>query len=233
MSLLSIVVEVCGRIDLQQPTAVVGSADPQVTQLYALTNKAGHDLGQAYNWQALIEEQTFTTTATAGQTAAIPTDLDHFIQNSFFNRTTRRPVDGPITPQQWQALQAQPALNTVYLMFRERAGQFIMSPTPPAGQVIAYEYISKNWAKSAAGTPQASFLADTDTSFLDESLTADAVVWMYLRAKGLSYAEEMQTYSRNLQQQQARDGGSTALSLTPEPFSLDRVNLPDGNFPGA
>lgn len=233
MSLLSIVVEVCGRLALQQPTAVVGSADAQVVQLFTLTNKAGHDLAQAFNWQGLTEQQTFVTTATPDQAAAIPADLDRFIAGSFFNRSTRRPVEGPITPGQWQALQAQPALNTVYLMFRQRAGVFLMSPTPPAAQTIAYEYVSKNWAKSAGGIAQPSFMLDTDTSYLDESLIADAVVWMYLRAKGLSYAEEMVTFERNLEQQEGRDGGSSALTLTPQPFTLDRVNLPDGDFPGA
>lgn len=233
MSCLSIIAEVCGRLSLPVPTAVVGSTDSQLIQLLTLLNKAGHDLGQAFNWQALTEEQTFVTTNTPTQSAAVPVDFDRFIANSIFNRTTRRPVSGPITPIQWQALQAQPALSTVYLMFRERQGQFLMIPTPPAGQTIAYEYVSENWAKSSGGTPQAKFLADTDLTYLDESLLADALVWMFLRAKGLSYAEEMTTYGRNLDQQMGRDGGSTSLSLTPQAVDMNRINLPDGGFPGA
>jgi hypothetical protein len=234
VSLLSVIAEVTGRLALPQPTAVVGSTDQQVIQLLALTNKAGHDLAQAHNWQALMAEETFTTVNQTTQTGAIPADFDRFVPNSFYNRTTRRPVIGPVTPQQWQALAAQPSLNTVYLMFRERQGAFLMGPPsvpPPAGQTIAYEYVSKNWAKSSGGTPQASYLADTDLTYLDESLLADAVVWMFLRAKGFSYAEELATFSRNLDQQRARDGGSSALSLTPSPLNLDRVNLPDGDFP--
>ena len=233
MSLLSIVSEVCGRLSLTIPTAVVGSTDTQVIQLYALTNKAGHDIGQAFNWQALTEQKTFTTVNASVQPSALPSDFDRFIANTFNNRSTRRPIIGPVTPQQWQWLVAQPAYSTVYLMYRERQGQFLIGPptvAPPAGQTIAYEYVSKNWAKSATGTPQASMLADTDTAYLDESLIADAVIWMFLRAKGFSYAEEMQTYSRNLDQQMARDGGSTALQLSPRMLDLNRMNLPDGNF---
>lgn len=233
MTCLSIVKQVCGRLSLTVPTAVVGSTDSQLVQLLTLLNKAGHDLGQAYNWQALTVEQTFTTTNTPAQDAAIPDDLDRFVANSFYNRTTRRPVSGPLTSIQWQALQAIPAANTVYLMFRERQGQFLVSPTPPAGQEIAYEYVSSNWAKSAAGDPQSEFLADTDLAYLDESLLADALVWMFLRAKGLSYAEEMTTFERNLEQQMGRDGGSSQLTLTPQPIDLSRVNLPDGDWPGA
>lgn len=236
MSLLSIVQDVCGRLSLSIPTVVVGSTDAQVRQLYALCNKAGLDLATDFPWQALMEQQTFVTVNTTVQPAALPADFGRFIPNSFFNRTTMRPIIGPVTPQVWQWLIAQPAYSTVYLMFRERQGQFLIGPPtvpPPVGQTIAYEYISINWARTAGGSPLPNFQADTDTSYLDESLIADALVWMFLRAKGLSYAEEMATYGRNLEQEQGRDGGSTALYLSPTPIDLNRVNLQDGNFPSA
>lgn len=230
MSLLTLIDEVCGRLSLTQPTAVVTSTDAQVKQLYALANTAGRNLAQAYDWQALTGEQTFVTVAAQTQPAAFPADFDHFIANSGFNRTTKRPVNGPVTAAQWQALQAQPQLNTVFLVYNVRQGSFKVSPAPPAGQTIAYAYVSNAWAKSSGGTPQTSFLADTDLTFLDEHLLADALVWMFLRAKGLSYAEEMETYQRNLEQQSARDGGSTALSLSPQAIDIARINLPDGSF---
>lgn len=235
MSLLSIIAEVCGRLSLTIPTSVVGSTDAQVVQLYTLANVAGRQLAQSYNWQGLIQEQTFVTTATTIQAGVIPDDFDRFIANTFNNRTTRRPILGPVTPQVWQWLIAQPAYSTVYLMYRERDGNFLIGPptvAPPAGQTIAFEYVSKNWAKSAENVPQDMFLADTDTSYLDEALFADAVVWMFLRAKGMSYAEEMSTASRNLDQAQGRDGGSTRLQLSPTAIDLNRLNLPDGNFGG-
>jgi hypothetical protein len=230
VSLLSIIAEVCGRLSLTQPTAIIGSTDAQVIQLANLANVAGRNIAQSFDWQAITEEQTFTTVAAIPQPAAFPTDFDHFIANSAFNRTTRRPVNGPVTAAQWQALMAQPQLNTVFLVYNERQGVFNCSPAPPAGQTIAYAYVSTKWAKSSGGTPQTSFLADTDTTFLDEALIADSVVWQFLRAKGLSYAEEMQTFERNLEQQQARDGGSTILSLIPQAINLDRGLVPDGNF---
>lgn len=232
MSLLSIITDVCAQLSLPQPTAVVGSTDSQVQQLLALANKAGRELARDTAWQVLLTQQTFTTTASPTQAAALPADFDRFVPDTFWNRTTRRAVSGPITPQVWQALQAQPALQTVFLMYRERDGVFLMSPTPPAGQTIAYEYVSINWAKSAAAVPQAAFLADADTSYLDESLIEDSLVWRFLRAKGLDYAEEMATFERNKEKAVGRDGGSGALYLSSTPYDLNRANLPDGNFPG-
>jgi len=227
---LSIIQDVCARLSLVQPSAAVGSTDKQVIQLLALLNQAGRDLASFFPWQALTEEKTFVTTATAAQATALPSDFDRFIPNSFFNRTTRRPMTGPITPRQWQWIQAQPVYSTVYLAFRERTGQFLIAPTPPAGQTIAYEYISENWAKSNTSTPQALYLADTDLTYLDEELLTLSTIWRFLRAQGLDYAEEMTTFERQQEQVAARDGGATALTLAPQPIDINRVNLPDGNF---
>jgi hypothetical protein len=232
MSLLTTIQDVCGRHGLVQPTMVVGNTDRQIMQMFSLVNQAGRELARDYNWQALIEEQTFETVAQPVQTAALPADFDRFIPNSGFNRSTMRPISGPLTPQQWQALQAIPALNTVYLMFRERQGEFLIVPTPPANQLIAYEYLSINWVRPTAGNLTNVYVNDTDASLLDETLIADSLEWRYLRAKGLSYDEEMATFERNKEKAMGRDGGSSALTLSPRPINLSRVNLPDGDFPG-
>lgn len=230
MSLLTIVQQVSRLLTLPVPLTVVTSQDKQVQQLWALCNEEGDDLAAASNWQALTIQQTFVTTNTVNQAPAIPGDLDRFLPDTFFNRTTRRIVTGPITPQQWQAVQAWPYLSTVYLCWRERQGDFLVTPTPDAGQTVAYEYVSKNWAKSAANVPQEQFLADTDTSYLDERVMVLGVRWRFLKTKGLDYAEDFRTYENSKQQVMGRDGGAKALSMTPEQISMDRVNMPD-SFP--
>lgn len=230
MSLLTIIQRTCALLTLPVPTVAITSQDKQVAQLVALANEEGDDLASSYNWQALTVEQLFTTTPTVNQTPAIPADLDRFLPDSFFNRTTRRIVTGPITPQQWQALQAWPYLSTVYLCWRERQGDFLVKPTPPAGQVVAYEYVSKNWAKDISGNPLPQFQSDSDTSYLDERLMGLGLRWRFLKAKGLDYAEDFRTYEQNKQQTQGRDGGAKMLSMTPESINMDRVNMPD-SFP--
>ena len=218
------------RLSLPVPSAIVGSTDKQVIQLLALVNQEGRSLARRGPWEMLVEERTFGTIASPGQAGAIPADFDRFVPNSFFNRSTRRPVYGPVTPQQWQWIQAQPVYSTVYLAYRRRTGQFLITPTPVAGETIAYEYVSSNWAKSAGGTPLPAFQADTDAAFLDEELITLGAVWRYLRAKGLDYAEEMATYEREVEQALARDGGSSAISMSPQPIDVGRINLPDGDF---
>jgi hypothetical protein len=231
VSLLSVVQAVTGLLSLSTPAAVATSTDRQVIQLMAIANEEGMTLARRHAWQALTEEASFVTVNANAQTASpIAADFDRFIPNSFFNRTTRRPLTGPISPREWQWIMTRPVYSTVYLAFRERTGQFLLAPAPPIGQAIYYEYVSVNWAQSAGGTPQRAYLADTDTAFLDEALIQLGIRWRFLKSKGLDYAEDFATYELAIEQAIARDGGSSMLSLAPQPVDLNRTNLPDGSF---
>ncbi len=230
--LLSIVQRACRLLSIPVPTEVVGSTDTQVQQLYALANEEGDELAGAYDWQIMRRQHLFDTVASAVQSSAIPSDLDHFIANSFFNRTTMRYMYGPITPQEWQAIQAQPQLNRVFLAFVERDGQFLVTPTPGAGQTIAYEYITTHWAKSALGVPQREFLADTDETYLDDKLFPLGLRWRFLKSKGLDYAEDFRTYQSEKTQRMARDGGNTIIDSTGGNYYGWATNIQMGGFPG-
>jgi hypothetical protein len=201
-----------------------------VQQLYALANEEGEELADAYDWQKLRRQHLFNTVATAAQSSAVPADWNRFISNSFFNRSTRRSMIGPITPQQWQAIQAQPQLNRVFLAFVERDGQFLVTPAPGAGQQIAYEYVSKYWARSAALVPQEEFLADTDGTYLDEKLITLGIRWRWKAANGLDYGEDFKTYQVERNQKMARDGGNTEINTTGDAEYVLSPNIPDGNF---
>lgn len=232
MSLLTIVQKASRLLSIPVPTAVVTSTDIQVRQLWELANEEGYELAGSFDWQALRQQYTFVTVASAVQASALAADMDHFISNSFFNRTTQRNVYGPITPQQWQAIQAQPQLNRVFLSFVERDGQFLITPTPAAGETIAYEYISSYWAKTAGGVAKAEFTLDTDTTYLSERVIILGVRWRFLKSKGLDYAEDFRTYMTERAQTQARDGGATVIDVGGRnPYNFF-ANIPDGNYPG-
>lgn len=232
MTMLSIIQDTTDRMGIPRPTSVIGSTDTQVRQLLALLNEEGEELSKKGLWQKMTREHTFLTTATYNQTNnPIPDDFDRFIDDSFFNRTQVRKVRGPITPQEWQAFLAQPVYNLVYLAFREREGDFLINPIPPAGNTIAYEYISTNWARSSTGVEKSSFTADDDETFLPEILMKAGLRWRWKQAKGLPYGEDMATYERAVQRQLGTDGGARALNITGQELIYPYgVNLPEGGF---
>lgn len=231
MTLLTVIRKTARRIGITAPNAVVSSADAQVQQLFELANEEGVSLAKRASWQALQEEWTFLTVAGEVQSnVPIPADLQRFLPDTFFNRTTQRRIDGPITPQVWQAIKARPVFGRVYLAFREREGNFLVTPEPPAGETIAYEYVSKNWVMSSAGQGKAEYTSDDDASYLDEELIIQGLRWRWKQAKGLPYAEDMETYERNVQKAIGEDGGAASLSVSGEATFSWRPNIPEGNF---
>lgn len=232
MSLLSIVTNSAKLLSIPVPTTVVTSSDTQVQLLLALGNEEGQELAAGHDWQQLTQEGHFTTVAAEEQPGAAPADLDHFIANSLFDRSTLRELIGPITPQQWQAIKAWPQMNRVYLSWRERDGSFLITPIPTAGDDIYFEYVSNGWALSNLGAVQSEFLADTDTSIWPDRIFQLGIRWRFRKSKNLPYAEDFKTYQVELQKLQSKDGGMTRLDST----GRSRINLwgniAEGSWPG-
>jgi hypothetical protein len=68
LTLLQLVADTCNEIGITEPTAVVGSSDPQYKQLLALANRVGKDLVRDYEWRRLDTIYVFQTTASVSTT---------------------------------------------------------------------------------------------------------------------------------------------------------------------
>lgn len=214
MSLLTIIQSAADRIGIVRPSAGIGSSDQQIRSLVALAQQEGRDLAARFNWQALTRETTFTATATAAQSGALPTGYDRIIRNGMWNRTRDNCVHGPMTAQDWQAIQATIAPSIVE-GFRIRGDSLLITPTPTAGDSYAFEYVSQYWAGTAASTTPTldEFSADTDIAYLREELLVLGVIWRFQKARGLDYGESMQTYEIAVKRAMDRDGGTVAIMM--------------------
>jgi hypothetical protein len=236
---LSVIQAVAGRIGLNVPTVAFTSTDRNVVQLRDLLQEGAEALSKAGSpsgFQALQNEWTFVTVAAGPQTnTPIPDDLRRFVPDSFYNRTTNRKVTGPLTPQQYQQSQVWPQLTAPYLTWRERDNTFVIVPDPPAGETIAYEYISAYWAKSSANVAKAAFTADDDGTYLDEELLKLDLRWRWKQAKGLDYGEDMVTFERARDLALGDDGGSGQLNQGGglSDFPDWYWNVPQMNFPAS
>ena len=215
MSLLSMVTQVCRRIGITPPASVSGSSDPQILQLMALANEEGQDLSARYPWTVLQNESTFTTVAAETQgaiTTLAGSDFRYILNDIMWNRSLLRPVFGPLTAQDWQALKAR-NVNGPWNQFRIRGTSVIFIPAPAAGQTIAFEWISRNWVSLASSGTSATWVADADTGLLDEEIMTQGIIWRWKEYKGLGYAEDYAKYERLVNDQMARDGGKSRLNL--------------------
>lgn len=212
MSLLTIVTKACSRLSLAVPTSVISNTNAQVVQLLELAQEEGKNLASRAMWKALTAEKTFTTTAAAVQASSVPSDFDYIIPDTMFNRSTRRRVDGPISAEEWQVLQSA-IVGRVFAAFRFRGSDILITPTPAAGETVAYEYISKNWCQTSGGTKQAAWAADTNTALIDEELHIQGLVWRFLKMRGMDHQDAFRDYTQNVMQAIMREGGRPRIYL--------------------
>jgi hypothetical protein len=229
------IADAADRLGVVRPTSVIGSADQQVRQLLALAQQEGKELARRYPWQVIVKEKTITATATETQTSAIPSDFDRFVSDTFYNRTKNRKVEGPLNAQEWADYKA--SVSTVLFdAFRVRGDSLLLAPTPSAGDTYAFEYVSTWWVATAAAstTPaQATWLADGDVGILSEEIMTLGVVWRFLRAKGLDYAEAFRSYEIAVTQRQGWDGGKRIVNMARGGFPSGRPrtpSFPDGSW---
>lgn len=236
LTALQIVQQVCAWQALPVPTALFSATDPQTIELRGLLNEEVLELKKwpdAY-WRKLLRQYTFTAVAADVQPTGLAPDLDYIVPTSMWDRTMARPCIGPISPQQWQTIQAQPIVSSYAWYWRLRGNDFLTTPNPPAGDTVAYEYIS-NLAVYAVGDTVPTkdyFDADTDTAVFDGMLMARGVRWRFLSQKKLDYTQEYAMWVGLVQREVSRSKGMPVLNAAgPGLPGLDPW-VPSQNWPG-
>jgi hypothetical protein len=224
--------EAQGVLSTPRSGVVISSTDLNVRQLTGLANQEGRELSRRCKWESLVKEKTFTSVAAPLQTSSVASDFDYIVNHTMYNRSQYRRVTGPLSAVEWQAQQALSA-SLLIDSFRFRGGDIYISPTPDAGDTYAYEYMSLNWCESSGGTGQAAWAADTDVGILDETLMVLGIIWRFRKARSLDYAEEFNTYEKEVEQAIMRDGGARDLQYGNDNSIYDSARyplVPDGNW---
>jgi hypothetical protein len=223
MSLLTMIQPAAVKLGLYAtpPGSAASNPDGNIQQLVALLNEAGQELLNRHPWQVARNEANFTTVAATSQgniitICAAPANetFAYIVNESMWDRTTRRPLFGPKSPAEWQQLNAQFVQGPWY-QYTIRANQILFLPVPAAGDAIYFEWMQKEWATDSTGaTPKQSMTADTDIALLDERILTLECIWRWKSAKGLAYADDFKKADDAIQDAMARDGGKPVLSLT-------------------
>ena len=188
MSLLSLIQGVADRVGAPLTATIIGSTDSNTRGLLALAQGEGKQLASRDNfaWQVLQKEYTFQTVISQ-EAYSLPSDFAKLMNETVYDRSRNRYVVGPIDYKTWNSQKAM-LVTRVDPGFRLRGNQILIMPVPTAVSTIAFEYVSKNWCKSASDTEQNAWAADTDTGILDEDLMALGIVWRWLKSQGFDYA---------------------------------------------
>lgn len=233
MSLLTIAQNAADECGLKRPSTIIGNSGTTERRLLRFATRTCRDLVRE-SFPYLIKEATFSTVADQSSYSFSSdigiTDFDHFVPFTQWNRTTNRKAY-QIDPQFWQELNSGLATVSINDRYRIRGADrdLHIFPTPSAVETIAFEYVSKNFCKSAGGTEQSSWQTDTDTGVLDEELIELGTIWRMLNRLGEPYAEEKAEYQRVKNKAKAQIGPrKIVISEHRDPIS----NLPDTSFGG-
>lgn len=192
--------------------------------------------------------QTGVPLVIAQDTYPEPIDFDRFINQTWWDRTNRWALLGPDSPQVDQWHRSGVVTIGPRRHFRQ-IGYNGLNPTlspincyrlwPPPGATdtpinITFEYISKYCVLSASGTPQITFLADTDIPILDENIFILGAKWRMWAIKGFDYASMQQEYIDYCDRKFGNDGGAKTLNMSKSrgTFLINSYQTQDGNYPG-
>lgn len=216
MALLQVIQYVCGRTGVTVPSSVLGTSDPQVLQLLRLLEEEGEDLRKRGPWQGIVKEASWSSTAAEDQgavTTLAASGFDYIKKDTFWDRTSKFPIIGPLSDSEWQARQALAITGPRY-SWRIRGGKMLISPVPSASLTFVFEYISKYWILGVDGTTYKQyFTLDTDTILLPEELVIMGLRWRWKKEKGFDFAEDFRTYEIQVKDALGRDGGKVTLSM--------------------
>lgn len=183
--------------------------------------------------QASTITATNTNLAIGKDTYAFPVDIDHTIPQTFWDRSFRWQILGPLDPQEWQVLKSGISPTGPRRRFRIFDGNFVIDPVPYDDNRLVYEYYSMNWARSVNGVGQTRWLADTDSYYLNDQTFILGLIWRFRRAKGLDYAQEFETWSRAIERYKARQAAARSLPLNATASGvrlLNSNNVPDTGY---
>lgn len=215
--------------------SVSGDGQPAAQRVLSITDATTLELEMESTATAVGTSLIF-----ARDTYTIPSDFDHYISHTWWDRTNHWMLVGPQSPQfdQWQRsgiVTTGPRLR--WRQIGVRPTVFRLWPPPTSASTpdaLVFEYINDGWVQHIDGTFGNKFTADTDIPLLNDQMFILGVKWRMWQIKGFSYGALQQECLDFVNREKARDGGMPDLSMGRRkfPYLITTANVQDGNFPG-
>jgi hypothetical protein len=231
----AIVQRACRVMGLPVPTTPSGATDSTSVQLWALLTECGQEImSQDFEWQIINKTYDLTIQDPVLE-YPFPEDLQQFIDSSGWNITSRIPLIGPLTTQQWQLLQArQLGGTTLRLQFIIEAGviKFYWAPSDPNDISISYQ--SRAWVQDDTdpNTYRDYVENDADLVLFEASLMVKKLILEFRKKKGFPTADDQDAYDKALEAAKYNDRPKLDLSTSGSsnyPY-LGYLNMPDTNY---
>ena len=116
--------------------------------------------------------------------------------------------------------------------WRQLDGKFQIWPAVTTNEYLGLEYISKNWARTAAGVGTYTLTANTDTTIFPDQLMIVGLKMKYFSVKGFDATEFRAEFGRLVNIAKASEVAGRTLSFAPTVSNvlITPQNIPDSGF---
>ena len=216
---------------------IFASTDPASGQLISLSNAIGYELLQDEAWQGFARKHSITTHQTDTGKYPLPSDFAYMLNQTGWDRMDSQPLRGPLSPQEWQYLEATGnAGELIFVSFRQAEHEFWLMPTPPPeGKEITFEYVSRNWVNSS-GVPgnYADACTKPDDLVLYEPYLFERLLKVrFLESRGFDSTAAVSQYDKAFSAWTGKDTAAPILNAgnSSRGFRLlDWRKVPDRNY---
>ena len=232
-TVLSACKDLCFRVGIPAPSAVMTSTNELTLQILGIFVEAARDLAKAHKWESLQHEAEFTTVAGEEQAvmATIAPGFKEFIPRTFVNKTQGHLLV-PINAEEAASQHIQPAtfMGRAYRVVRGK----ILMPGAVAGQLHRFEYRSDLFIMDADGEEYSNLpAADSDLVLLPDECLILGMKWRWKKEKGLAYGEDKNDYLAEIESERGSNGAERKnLSLNTQGARRGTVGLGNLTIPG-
>lgn len=242
-SILTIVNNALDELLQSRATAFYGEAGSNQRFLLQLFNRHGRDVRDSNEsgWNIMQRLHTFNTVASTAE-YALPSDFDHLLADTVWDRTRVVPGVGSLSAVQWQTIKSgligTGAIYPRYRIVRSQVSgvdrKFIIDPTPTAVEAMAFEYVSTDWLCNSIQTlTYEEVAADTNLCLLDSDLMVLGLKWRWRKEKGFEFTTGLAEYNEKLDYKISTDTPLPALSLSGPMRTtalIGYANIPESGF---
>lgn len=218
-------------IGLPVPVSISGATDTLSVQIWSLLTELGQELLNEHQWT--FKEKVFTINTVSGTLLYdLPADFVRFVDSTGWNNTSRLPLQGPLTAQEFALLTARNlGGTTIALQYRLFNGQVQFYYVPVTANVVQMTYVSRGWVQDAttSTTFKDTMEADADICLYDPRLMVAMLRWRWRRAKGFNTTDLELEYRTAFNAATNADSPGRDLNLSGTlnyPY-IDLRNVPD------
>lgn len=212
MTLATICRSVAIRVGVPPADVWTGNTDETAREIVEFVGEALRTVAEAHDWEALNRTHEAEITSDTLQTVALPADCERILPETVWIDGDAMPVKGPLTEPEFEALRQDVATSTTPV-FRLSGGAMELLGPPAPGGALSFRYVSSQPVVAADATRREAWLADSDTTVLNERLITLAAIVLWRDAKGLPAPVAMAQYAGALARAKAADRPIGVLDL--------------------